>query len=165
MIHFVMSRIRPCENHIQWLSILTAVLQPSCIHSLGLICVLWIFRMFKFFPSQCHVIKCSVLVCWLGRESLQRECVSLVKKLWSQGISADLLYESIDVDSVEDIQDFCRRNFIPHVVILNDKTLFFERKQVSLTWDVFPLLGLLAINFSCNTCTCTCTIGPHRPTS
>lgn len=83
-------------------------------------------------PSpQCQVTKCSVLVCWLGRESLQRECISLVKDLWSQGIAADLLYESIEVDSVEDIQDFCRRNFIPHVVILNDKTLLFERKQVS----------------------------------
>ena len=55
----------------------------------------------------------------------------MVKDLWSQGIAADLLYESIEVDSVEDIQDFCRRNFIPHVVILNDKTLLFERKQVS----------------------------------
>ena len=54
----------------------------------------------------------------------------MVKDLWSQGIAADLLYESIEVDSVEDIQDFCRRNFIPHVVILNDKTLLFERKQV-----------------------------------
>ena len=80
---------------------------------------------------QCHVIKCSVLVCWLGHESLQRECIGLVKELWSQGISADLLYESIEVDSIEDIQDFCRRNFIPHIVILNDKTLLFERKQVT----------------------------------
>ena len=70
-------------------------------------------------------------MCWLGRESLQRECISLVKELWSQGIAADLLYESIEVDSVEDIQDFCRSNFVPHMVILNDKTLLFERKQVS----------------------------------
>ena len=82
--------------------------------------------------TQCQVTKCSVLICWLGRESLQSECISLVKELWSQGIAADLLYESIEVDSVEDIQDFCRRNFIPHVVILNDKTLLFERKQVSI---------------------------------
>ena len=76
--------------------------------------------------------KCSVLVCWLGRESLQRECIGLVKELWSQGIAADLLYQSLEVDSIEDIQDFCRRNFIPHIVILNDKTLLFERKQVSV---------------------------------
>lgn len=84
-------------------------------------------------PSpQCPITKCSVLVCWLGRESLQAECIGLVKELWTQGIAADLVYESLELDSIEDIQEFCRRNYIPHVVILSDKTLFFERKQVKV---------------------------------
>ena len=81
---------------------------------------------------QCPITKCSVLVCWLGRESLQAECIGLVKELWTQGIAADLVYESLELDSIEDIQDFCRRNYIPHVVILSDKALFFERKQVKV---------------------------------
>ena len=29
-------------------------------------------------------------------------------------------------------QEFCRRNLIPHIVVLSDKELFFERKQVRL---------------------------------
>lgn len=82
--------------------------------------------------DKCQLTKCSVLVCWLGHESLQRECIGLVRDLWSQGIAADLLYESLELESIEDIQDFCRRNFIPNVVILNDKTLFYERKQVKV---------------------------------
>lgn len=73
-----------------------------------------------------------MLVCWLGRESLQNECIGLVKELWSQGVAADLVYESLELDSLEDIQEFCRKNFIPHVVILSDRTLFFERKQVKV---------------------------------
>ncbi|XP_064390621.1 eIF-2-alpha kinase GCN2-like isoform X2 [Halichondria panicea] len=76
--------------------------------------------------------KCSVLVCWLGRESLQRECSQLVRDLWTQGIAADLLYESLELDNVEDIQDFCRRQFIQHIVLLTDRTLYFERKQVKV---------------------------------
>ena len=83
-------------------------------------------------PLQCPITKCSVLVCWLGRESLQNECITLVRDLWSQNIAADLLYESLEMDSIEDIQDFCRKNYIPHVVILSDKTLFYERKQVKV---------------------------------
>jgi len=55
-----------------------------------------------------------------------------VKELWSQGVAADLVYESLELDSLEDIQEFCRKNFIPHVVILSDRTLFFERKQVKV---------------------------------
>ena len=75
--------------------------------------------------------KCSVLVCWLGRESLQKECLGLVRDLWAHGISADILYESMEVDSIEDVQKFCREFNIPHIVILGDKALYFERKQVS----------------------------------
>ena len=82
--------------------------------------------------TQCPLVtKCSVLVCWLGRESLQRECAQLLHDLWTQGIAADVLYESMELDSVEDIQEFCKKNFIQHMVLLTDRTLFFERKQVS----------------------------------
>jgi len=79
---------------------------------------------------QYPVVKCSVLVCWLGRESLQKECLGLVRDLWAQGISADVLYESMEIDNVEDMQKFCRENRIPHIVIVGDRSLFFERKQV-----------------------------------
>ena len=81
---------------------------------------------------QCAVMRCSVLVCWLGHESLQNECIRLVRELWMQGISADLLNESLELDSIEDIQEFCRKSHIPHIAILNDKTLFYERKQVKV---------------------------------
>lgn len=78
------------------------------------------------------VRRCSVLVCWFGRESMQQECVGLVRDLWAQGISADILHEALEMDSMEDIQKFCREYKIPHIVILGDKALFFERKQVRL---------------------------------
>ena len=47
-------------------------------------------------------------------------------------MAADLVYESQELDSMEDIQEFCRRSLIPHVVVLSDKELFFERKQVKV---------------------------------
>ena len=85
--------------------------------------------------TQCPLVtKCSVLVCWLGRESLQRECAQLLHDLCTQGIAADVLYESMELDSVEDIQEFCKKNFIQHMVLLTDRTLFFERKQVSYSF-------------------------------
>ena len=86
-----------------------------------------------------------MLVCWLGRESLQKECLGLVRELWAHGISADILYESIENDSVEDTQKFCRNFKIPHIVILGDKALYFERRQVSQemrTW-----VGFFTIQF------------------
>lgn len=75
-------------------------------------------------------MRCSVLVCWLGRESLQKECLGLVRDLWAQGISADILYESMEMDNMENIQKFCRDFKIHHIVIIGDKALYFERKQV-----------------------------------
>ncbi len=71
-------------------------------------------------------------MCWLGHDSLQSECIGLVRDLWTQGIAADLVYESMELESVEDIQEFCRQNLVPHVVILSDRTLFYERKQVKV---------------------------------
>ena len=53
-----------------------------------------------------------------------------MRDLWSQGISADIVTEALELDNIEDIQEFCRTNFIPHIVILADKSLFFERKQI-----------------------------------
>ena len=69
-------------------------------------------------------------MCWLGRESLQKECLGLVRDLWAQGISADILYESMEKDNIEDIQEFCREFKIPHLVVLGDKAPYFEWKQV-----------------------------------
>ncbi|CAI8051318.1 eIF-2-alpha kinase GCN2 [Geodia barretti] len=82
--------------------------------------------------GRCPVTKSSVLVCWLGHESLQAQCLKLVTQLWSHGVAADLVYENQELDSLEDIQEFCRRSLIPHIVVLSDKELFFERKQVRL---------------------------------
>ena len=53
---------------------------------------------------QCPVTKSSVLVCWLGHESLQAQCLKLVTQLWSHGVAADLVYENQELDSLEDIQ-------------------------------------------------------------
>ena len=55
-------------------------------------------------PSQCSITKSSALVCWLGHESLQTQCLKLVTDLWSHGVAADLAYESQELDSMEDIQ-------------------------------------------------------------
>jgi hypothetical protein len=82
--------------------------------------------------GQCSITKSSALVCWLGHESLQTQCLKLVTRLWSHGVAADLVYESQELDSMEDIQEFCRRSLIPHIVVLSDKELFFERKQVKV---------------------------------
>lgn len=95
------------------------------------------------FLPQCQITKCSVLVCWLGRESLQKESLGLVRDLWAQGISADILYESMEKDNIEDIQKFCREVKIPHIVILGDKTLYFERKQVSTLCVCLLICGIL----------------------
>ena len=48
--------------------------------------------------------KSNVLVCWLGYESLQAQCLKLVTQLWSHGVAADLVYENQELDSLEDIQ-------------------------------------------------------------
>ncbi len=77
---------------------------------------------------QYHASKCSVLVCGLGPESLQKECVELVRDLWSHGISADLLYDSMEKDSMDDVQLFCKEYKIPHLVVLGDKTLLINGK-------------------------------------
>ena len=55
-------------------------------------------------PLQCVITKSSVLVCWLGHESLQAQCLKLVTDLWSHGVAADLIYETQDLDSMEEIQ-------------------------------------------------------------
>ncbi len=78
-----------------------------------------------------------MLVCWLSRESLQRECSQLVCDLWGQGITAELLHEGLELDSVEDIQEFCKKEFITHIVLLTDRTLYFEKKQVCMNIKLF----------------------------
>ena len=47
-------------------------------------------------------------------------------------MAADLVYDSQELDSLEEVQEFCRRSHIPHLVVLSDKEQFFERKQVKV---------------------------------
>ena len=71
--------------------------------------------------------------------------------MWSQGISADILYDSMEMDTIEDVQEFCRTYYIPHIVVLSDKKLFFERKQVYYTVCViFQCMGILY--YDCMVC-------------
>ena len=44
----------------------------------------------------------------------------------------NLIYTLTKLTTHFDFQEFCRRNLIPHIVVLSDKELFFERKQVRL---------------------------------
>ena len=66
-------------------------------------------------------------MCSLSRDSLHQECIKLVQELRDKGLSVDLLLESMDL---EDIQDFCRRNYIPNIIILESS--LFIRQQVSI---------------------------------
>lgn len=87
--------------------------------------------------------KCQALVCSLSRDSLHQECIKLVQELRDKGLSVDLLLESMDL---EDIQDFCRRNYIPNIIILESS--LFIRQQVIITllvvfiWSVWCLCWL-----------------------
>ena len=81
---------------------------------------------------QLHSIKgCTALVCWLG-QSLKEECIALTSELWSQGVAADLAYESLKLETLEDIQEFCKKQRIPYIVLITDRVLFYERKQVKV---------------------------------
>ena len=90
---------------------------------------------------------------------MQRECLGLVRALWAKSISADLLYDSMEKDSMEDIQQFCRSCRIPHLVVLGDKTLFFERKQVYLLFVVLHyhlMLPKWLSGVCVHVCVCMC---------
>ena len=87
---------------------------------------------FCIFIFQLHTIKgCTALVCWLG-QSLKEECITLIRELWSQGVAADLAYESLKLDTLDDIQEFCKKQHIPYIVLITDRVLFYERKQVKV---------------------------------
>ena len=70
------------------------------------------------------------LICWLGHSNFSEECIQLAREMWSRGIAVDLLYHSLELETIEDIQLFCRRNMIPHIVIV-ERMLFTSRQQVA----------------------------------
>ena len=54
--------------------------------------------------------------------------MQLVRDLWTQGVSADLLYDSMEKDNMEDVQQFCKDYKIPHLIVLGDKSLLINGK-------------------------------------
>ncbi|KAI8514991.1 Eukaryotic translation initiation factor 2 alpha kinase 4 [Branchiostoma belcheri] len=62
---------------------------------------------------------CDILVCTIGRSSLLKERMRVVRDLWAAGLRAEILYDSMQ--SPEEIQDHCKQAGILHMVILNIK--------------------------------------------
>lgn len=70
------------------------------------------------------------LICWLGHDNSSVECIQLAREMWSRGVAVDLLYRAMELETIEEIQLFCRRNMIPHIVIV-ERMLFTSRQQVT----------------------------------
>nr|XP_006824933.1 PREDICTED: eukaryotic translation initiation factor 2-alpha kinase 4-like [Saccoglossus kowalevskii] len=60
----------------------------------------------------------DILVCVVGSKPLLKERLKVVRDLWSAGLRADLIYDS--TLSLEEIQDYCKQENIPHLVMLKD---------------------------------------------
>lgn len=77
--------------------------------------------------------RCSVLVCWTGQRNFQKECIELAKQLWDNNVNAEILYDSLQMDTVGDVQDLCVKNLIRHFVMFDD--LYPSKRQVQL-WSM-----------------------------
>ncbi|XP_077990931.1 eIF-2-alpha kinase GCN2-like [Glandiceps talaboti] len=60
----------------------------------------------------------DILVCVVGSKPLFKERIKVVRDLWAAGLRADMIYDS--TMSWEEIQDYCKEECIPHLVMLKD---------------------------------------------
>lgn len=51
---------------------------------------------FQFQPPSA----CDVLVCTIGHKPMEKERMNLVRELWSAGLKADILHETLEVCTV-----------------------------------------------------------------
>ena len=70
--------------------------------------------MFQFTPPSAY----DILVCTIGRKPMLKDRMALVRDLWSAGLRAEILLETLE--GQEEIQDFCRVHGISQLVILKD---------------------------------------------
>ena len=63
----------------------------------------------------------DVLVCSAGRNRMEAERMRLAHDLWECGIKANICYDSKDMVSLEEQQEFCKQSGIQHMVVLKEQ--------------------------------------------
>ena len=56
--------------------------------------------------------------------------MEVAQELWGKGVAVDLLHSYMELDSIEDIVDFCRWMMVPHVVVVERSLLLGGKKHV-----------------------------------
>ena len=60
----------------------------------------------------------DVMVCSAGSNPMQTERMRIAHDLWECGIKANICYDSKDIVSLEEQQEFCKKSGIQHMVVL-----------------------------------------------
>ncbi|KAL5008543.1 hypothetical protein ScPMuIL_014124 [Solemya velum] len=60
----------------------------------------------------------DILVCTIGHKPMLKERLRIVKNLWAAGLKVDILHDTLQ--SLEEIQNYCKHNSISQLVILKD---------------------------------------------
>ena len=60
----------------------------------------------------------DIVVCTVGFNPMEKERLSLTQQLLDAGFSVELLYEALEFESIEDVQNKCRQMGVPFLVIL-----------------------------------------------
>ena len=63
----------------------------------------------------------DVMVCSVGRNPMQTERMRIAHDLWECGIKANICYDSKDMVSLEEQQEFCKQSGIQHMVVLKEQ--------------------------------------------
>ena len=63
----------------------------------------------------------DVMVCSAGRNPMQTERMRIAHDLWECGIKANICYDSKDMVSLEEQQEFCKQSGIQHIVVLKEQ--------------------------------------------
>ena len=54
----------------------------------------------------------------------------MARDLWSKGVAVDLLHTYTELESIEDILEWCRRTLVPHVVMVERSLLLSGKVKV-----------------------------------
>ena len=63
----------------------------------------------------------DVMVCSAERNPMQTERMRIAHDLWECGIKANICYDSKDMVSLEEQQEFCKQSGIQHIVVLKEQ--------------------------------------------
>ena len=69
----------------------------------------------------------DVMVCSVGRNPMQTERMRIAHDLWECGIKANICYDSKDMVSLEEQQEFCKQSGIQHMVVLKEQDAGYVR--------------------------------------